>query len=1043
MKKRINRALICLVLLLLLGPARARAAGDMDWTFDQTTGTLTISGTGVIESEMAKEWEEFATEIQRVILSRGVTGIGPGAFMWSSMAAVEIPDTVTEIGDGAFACCNNLTEITIPAGVTAIGSGPFGFCAELTAIQVESGNTEYVSVDGVLYSADGKTLIQFPGGFADGYSIPKGVTAIGPEAFSGSSFLTEMDIPESVTVIADGAFDGCTALTRITLPDGLTEIAPFTFESCFALSHIRIPEGVTAIGEGAFSNCTGLISVKLPGSVGTIGKNAFYYCSKLDQIELPEGVNVIGEGAFSHCDTLKTASLPNTLTAIGPFAFDGCFGLTEIRIPAGTVSIGEGALGNCKSLTAIAVEEDNPAFVSVDGVLFSRDKTRLIQCPGGFSGAYSIPEGVTVVGPYAFYECRGITGLKLPEGLTTIGESAFNCCGKLPEVILPDGVTEIGDCAFSYCVRLTSVKIPDTVQTIGKYAFSYCVDLPAITLPDGLRTIAEGLFSNCWKLSSAVLPESLLSVGDAAFCDCTGLKRVDIPEAVTYIGEAAFERCTALSAADLPAQAVFLGEGAFEECRSLISIQIPEGITEILPETFSDCHNLRSVTIPKGVTRIGMGAFSRCYMLIDAILPESVTEIDDEAFCDSCLNTVEIPGSVTAIGAFAFASCDKLTGVTVGDGTAYIGDGAFSECSMLDMLVFRGAAPGFGELVFAGISAGIYYPSEAAGWADTIAAESGGDMEWVPYTGKPPRLPGAIRVAGDNRFLTAIAVAEQMKKELDVEKFETVIVASGTNFADALSGSYLAAVKNAPILLSCSEDFAPTLTDKYNGIVQDYISENLTAGGTVYILGGPKAVAPSLDEALQGCVVKRLAGGNRYETNIRILEEAGVAGKEILVCNGEGFADSLSASAAELPILLVNSQYGIFDVQKPFLESCSGAFRIIGGTTAVSREIEAGLGEYGTILRLGGKNRFETSARIAEAFFDTPDAVVLAYGWNFPDGLCGGALAAAMDAPLLLTMKGWEIATAEYAWERNIRTGLVLGTDELIPQSSADTILLP
>ena len=304
----------------------------------------------------------------------------------------------------------------------------------------------------------------------------------------------------------------------------------------------------------------------------------------------------------------------------------------------------------------------------------------------------------------------------------------------------------------------------------------------------------------------------------------------------------------------------------------------------------------------------------------------------------------------------------------------------------------------------------------------------------------PSKDASISRLAGDNRFLTAIAVADQMKTEMNVEKFDAVIVASGTNFADALSGSYLAAVKNAPILLSCNEDFNPNLVDKYNTIVLDYIKENLNTNGTVYILGGPKAVAPVLDEALKGYKVKRLAGANRYATNIAILEEAGVVGKDVLICNGEGFADSLSASATELPILLVNSKYGLFDLQKPFLEGCDGKLYIIGGTSAVNNWVEGQLQKYGTIERIGGKNRFETSVLIAEKFFPNPDSAILAYGWNFPDGLCGGSLAAAIDAPLILTMDGREEKATEYTKEMSVSGGYVLGSASLVADDTVRTI---
>ncbi|MBQ8833733.1 MAG: cell wall-binding repeat-containing protein [Oscillospiraceae bacterium] len=296
------------------------------------------------------------------------------------------------------------------------------------------------------------------------------------------------------------------------------------------------------------------------------------------------------------------------------------------------------------------------------------------------------------------------------------------------------------------------------------------------------------------------------------------------------------------------------------------------------------------------------------------------------------------------------------------------------------------------------------------------------------------------RLAGDDRFRTAILAADQMKAELGVGRFDTILVASGTNFADALSGSYLAAVKQAPILLTCTGEFHAGLAETCNAMVAEYIRGNLNDGGTVYILGGEKAVETALEEVLQGYTVKRLAGSDRYATNIAILEEAGTGGQKVLVCDGDGFADSLSASATRLPILLVNSERGIFDVQKPFLEQCSGDLYIIGGTAAVDEQMEAQLSTYGKTTRVGGADRFETSVAIAETFFQSPDTVALAYGGNFPDGLCGGALASAMDAPLILAMDDYETAAAGYVQKNGIRSGVVLGGSGLIADQTVENI---
>ncbi|MCR5182782.1 MAG: cell wall-binding repeat-containing protein [Clostridia bacterium] len=285
-------------------------------------------------------------------------------------------------------------------------------------------------------------------------------------------------------------------------------------------------------------------------------------------------------------------------------------------------------------------------------------------------------------------------------------------------------------------------------------------------------------------------------------------------------------------------------------------------------------------------------------------------------------------------------------------------------------------------------------------------------------------IPPLYRYSGKNRYETALKAADALKEQLGVEKFDAVILACGTNYADALAGSYLASVKNAPILLV---DNLQSSIDS----AQAYIKANLKSGGTIYMLGGTAVVPDSAVAGLTGYTVKRLKGSDRYATNIAILEEAGLTGGDILVCSGTGFADSLSASAIGKPILLVGAS--IMDSQKDFIQSLSGkVFFIIGGKGAVSLDLESYFSGLGSTMRIGGSNRFETSTNVARYFFTGPDRAVLAYAMNFPDGLSGGPLAHAMGGPLILASNGNSAAAADYAKDANIRVGSVLGGPTLI-----------
>lgn len=312
------------------------------------------------------------------------------------------------------------------------------------------------------------------------------------------------------------------------------------------------------------------------------------------------------------------------------------------------------------------------------------------------------------------------------------------------------------------------------------------------------------------------------------------------------------------------------------------------------------------------------------------------------------------------------------------------------------------------------------------------------DFWYIETEKKPTSLDIGVKIAntkaerifGDTRYETSLKIADAFKKVSKIETFKNVIVTSGKNFADALAGSYLSYMKNAPVLMT---------NGKNSQEIKNYIKGNLRSGGTVYILGGTAAVPQELESGLDGFYVKRLSGEDRYDTNIAILKEAGVSNEEILICTGSTFADSLSASAAERPILLVKDE--LSQKQKTYLASLSGdQFYIIGGTGAVSQTVENEVKNYGKVTRLSGATRMETSVLIAEKFFDSPKAMVLAVSDKFPDGLCGGLLAMGMDVPLILTKTGKEAAAKKYAQENQISQGVVLGGNLLISDETVKNI---
>lgn len=323
-------------------------------------------------------------------------------------------------------------------------------------------------------------------------------------------------------------------------------------------------------------------------------------------------------------------------------------------------------------------------------------------------------------------------------------------------------------------------------------------------------------------------------------------------------------------------------------------------------------------------------------------------------------------------------------------------------------------------------------------YGDEYQVELDSEMELLPkellnatYTVSNSADGKALRIYGDTRYETAFQTADYLKELWQVEKFDSIIVACGTNFPDALSGTYLAVVKHAPILLTKG---AENIRE-----VNSYIRENLKSGGTVYILGDNTVVPDGIGEGIPDIIIRRLGGATRYDTNLLILKEAGVGDRDILVCTGENFADSLSASPLGLPILLVKGR--LTQPQKDFLADATGDIIILGGTNAVSAQVEGELAAFGAVRRVAGDTRYETSVLIAEAFFKSPDAAVICYARNFPDGLFAGPLAYSLHAPVILTDSVRPNAAIRYAESYQIRNGYILGGTKLISDIVAKKIL--
>ena len=537
------------------------------------------------------------TSLSKVDLPKNLTGIYSGVFSGcTSLAEITIPDSVTEIGDSAFSDCTSLAELTIPDGVTEIGYDAFCYCTSLskvklpnslttigysafrgcinlTDITISSDNKNFSSVDGVLFSKDMSILLAYPAGNnRSTYTVPDSVTEIGNYAFYCCTSLSKVQLPNGLTKIGDSAFDRCENLTEIVIPDSVTEIGYSAFRDCKSLTEIVIPDSVTEIGSFAFFGCTSLSKVQLPNGVTKIGDSAFYYCTSLTEITIPDSVTQIEVSAFSGCTSLKELTIPDSVISIGGYAFSGC-----------------------TSLAKITVSPDNKNYSSVDGVLFSKDMSALLAYPAGNKrSTYTVPDSVTKIDDAAFFGCVYLTditvssdnknyvsvdGVLFTKNMSTL--VAYPAGNERSTYTIPYGVKKI--CGLAYCENLKEIVFPDSVIDASSELLVGCCSLTNIvvspgnnifwsadgvlfanievnflvtypaanerstyTIPDGVEIIYPGAFAHSKNLKSVTISESVTAIYESAFMCCTSLREITIPKSVIEIKDSAFENCDSL-----------------------------------------------------------------------------------------------------------------------------------------------------------------------------------------------------------------------------------------------------------------------------------------------------------------------------------------------------------------------------------------------------------------------------------------------------------------------------------------------------------------
>ncbi|MBQ9557422.1 MAG: leucine-rich repeat protein [Clostridia bacterium] len=739
---------------------------NLTWELDDE-GNLTIAGTGDMWDYNYYYPAPWGNDIKSVIIEDGVTSIGYNAFGdCAGLTSATIGNGVTSIGDGAFDGCTALTrvdiydlaawcgiecipqnllenahlylngelitDLAIPEGVTSIGRYAFSGCSDLLSVTIPGSVTSIF--DHAFYYCTSLTNV----------TIGSGVTSIGSWAFRSCTGLMSVTIPDSVTSIGSGAFyntgyyndesnweDGVLYIGKWLIDGGVSGscsikagtvgIADYAFNGRRSLKNVTIPDSVTSIGDSAFEDCTGLTSVTIPASVTSIGDYAFYRCIGLTRITIPDGVKNIGDAAFFGCSSLTSVTIPNSVTSIGERAFYACDGLTSVTIGSGVTSIGVNAFYNCIWLTKVDIS-DLAAWCRIKFNGGNSNPLTYAHClymNGNRIINLVIPDSVTCIGDYAFFECTNLSSITIPDSVTSIGEYAFyyyDYGGYKPLNV----ALKVYENSFA---QQYAIDIGITAEIISKPVSGTCGDSLIWALDNSGNLTVSGT-GDMWDYS--IMNQNGILVSTAPWG--LGIVTAVVDPGVTSVGKYAFYGCEGLISVTIGSGVTSIGNSAFSGCSALTGVSIPDGVTSIGNYAFYGCTNLIRASIPDGVTSIGNDAFAYYqdgdYKPLDVMLVASqnsyahqyavdngiavrlisgtcgddlVWTLDDEdnliiagtgdmwgsGSWGKEVKSVTICDGVTSIGYAAFRGCTDLTSVTIPSSVTSISRYAFDGCTAL------------------------------------------------------------------------------------------------------------------------------------------------------------------------------------------------------------------------------------------------------------------------------------------------------------------------------------------------------------------------
>ena len=428
-----------------------------------------------------------STCVESVSIGPKVREIPDDAFCdWSRLMSVSLSEGLESIGECAFGSCP-IRHIHIPGTVSLIGFSAFHRCSDLKTISVSTDNETYISYDGCLYDRGMMTLYLCPEGREGSVTIPAGVGTIDSCAFELCRLVTDISMSDDVVSIGMSAFEECTSLRSVRLSQSI-DVLPFAvFANCESLEDVSL-DCVESIGQDSMMGCLSLRELYIPDSVSEIDRKAFRLCSSLETVRLGRNVSYIAAYAFLECDSLAWVDVdsenPYFISVDGvvytkdmkelvfhPPAMD----IDSYVLPSTVEVVRAGAFIGCSGLRHLYVEEGNSEYVSVNGAIYTRDLTELVRYPVTDERGVVIRKGVEHILNDAF-SSLGMESVVLPKGLRTIGGYAFFRCGGLRDILVPKSLKVLEQCSFYGCTSLRTIRFEtgcDSIAVEGS-AFGMC-----------------------------------------------------------------------------------------------------------------------------------------------------------------------------------------------------------------------------------------------------------------------------------------------------------------------------------------------------------------------------------------------------------------------------------------------------------------------------------------------------------------------------------------------------------------------------------------